>query len=239
MVCWHPDYYLGDEQIRNMDGRGAVKDAHEHSGRFRSIGMLARYCRIALDAPVVIPLYLYDHSGISMSAGAGLVMGETPSGGYDEFGSPRGWDTTLVGVIYTTPERIRELCGEPRREGDRFYCPPDWKGTCEAWIESQLKIEVALYDSYLRGEVYGYRVLLMDEPEDPDDDPDLDDAEHVDSCWGYLPDVTERGDRELHYIQFEAVDAALRYEDDRIEAEKNEAVEAERAANMDIATVSA
>ena len=166
-------------------------------------------------------------------------MGETPSGGYDEFGSPRGWDTTLVGVIYTTPERIAELCGGPRKDGHAFYCPDDWTGTPEAWIADQLKTEVALYDAYLRGEVYGWRVLLPDPPEDEEDELDLRDAEHVDSCWGYLPDVGARHDESLHYIQFEAVDAALTAEDNRIEAEKNEAVERERAANMDIATVGA
>jgi hypothetical protein len=246
MVCWHPDYILGDEQIRNMDGRGAVETAHEHSGRFRSIGMLARYCRIALNAPVVIPLYLYDHSGISMSAGPGLVLGETPKGGYDEFGSPRGWDTTLVGVIYTTPERIRELCGEPREDGQTFYCPSDWNGTPEAWIEQQLKIEVELYDRYLRGEVYGYRVMAFETPEAAEEG-DTDEAEDVDSCWGYLPEVEVsdavglrmRGKDELHYVKFEAVDAACRYDDDRVEAAKNEAAERERAEQHGIPTVQA
>jgi len=56
MVCWHPDYVLGDEQITTVDGRGAVKNAHAHANRFRSIGMLARWARIAEQAPVVIPL---------------------------------------------------------------------------------------------------------------------------------------------------------------------------------------
>jgi hypothetical protein len=198
MVCWHPDYVLGDEQIRNLEGRGAVEHEAEHSGRFRSIGTLARWASVAERAPAVLPLYLYDHSGISMSAGAGLVLGETPSGGVDEFGSPRGWDTTLCGVIYTTPERIRALCGEPVREGDAVYCPPDWEGTAEQWIAKQLRAEVEVYDQYLRGEIYWYAV------EDAE-------GEYLDSCGGFLGGGVDADGREidsLDYVRQEAREAA-------------------------------
>jgi hypothetical protein len=198
MVCWHPDYVLGDEQITNGDGgRGAVTNAHAHAGRFRSIGMLARWAQIAEQAPVVIPLYLYDHSGISMTAGHNAVgMGDTASGGTDEFGQARGWDTTCVGIIYTTPARILELCGGPRPEqierGERFYCPDDWTGTPESWLEEQLENEVKSYDAYLRGDVFYWCV------------EDIETEDIIESCAGYLPDVSADYSHQLDYVKEEA-----------------------------------
>lgn len=216
MVCWHPDYILGDEQIKNYDGRGAVKNQHDHSGRFRSIGALARWARTMEQAPVVLPLYLLDHSGISISAGSNAVgRGDTASGGRDEFGNARGWDTTLCGVIYTTPARILELCGEPQIETDRFYCPrtwpedgrsgPNWPAdrTAEQWLAKQLADEVQLYDRYLQGEVFYYCV------------EEIETGDILDSCGGYLPDVGEPHDKELDYPKSEARDMLASHVEER------------------------
>lgn len=170
MVCWHPDYCLGDEQITDGNGRGAVHRDHHGSastlfqtetGRtdFRDMRVIERYLRLVRKAVVILPLYLLDHSGISMTAGSNTVgRGDTAMGGSDAWGNPRGWDTTMVGFIYTTAERIEELCGKPRREGDEFYCPPDWKGTPREWIVNQLQADVRYYDAYLRGSVYYWDV---------------------------------------------------------------------------------
>lgn len=190
LVCWHPDYALGDLQLKDGSGRGAVKrdrDGNRAStlfmterGRtdFRGMESVERYLRLALGAVVVLPLYLLDHSGISMSAGYNTVgMGDTaiPGGGRDSWGNSRGWDTTMVGFIYTTKERIAELCGEPR-ESDPFYCPRDWEGTAHEWIVKQLRGEVEEYDSWLRGEVYWYAVKNAD-------------GETLESCGGFVGDI--------------------------------------------------
>lgn len=231
MVCWHPDYYLGDEQIRDGDGRGAVKTEHKHSSRIRSMGTLARWATLIERAPCVLPLYLYDHSGISMSAGSGLIVGETPSGGYDEFGSPRGWDTTLCGIIYTTPERIAELCGDPR------YKPDGFDGTHEEWIATQLRQDVAIYDRYLRGEVYYWRVA---EYAIEDGEPDYEEeVETFEGCGGYLPNVSAPFAAELDYVKQEARESRDATIEARKTANETERVERERAARMDVATVQA
>jgi len=185
MVCWHPDYMLGDEQLRNGDGRGAVDVPFEtERGRtgFESMEVLERYLRIARGAVCILPLYLLDHSGLSMSAGSNYVgRGDTACGGRDAWGNARGWDTTMVGFIFTTAERIRELCGEPQLPTDPFYCPRTWPAghenwpaerTALEWIEAQLKSEVATYDAYLTGECYWYSVS--------------DGREVLDSCGGFL-----------------------------------------------------
>ena len=195
MVCWHPDYLLGDEQITDGSGRGAVKRDHHGSastlfqtetGRtdFRDMRVIERYLRLARKAVVILPLYLLDHSGISMTAGSNTVgRGDTACGGTDAWGNARGWDTTMCGFIYTTAARIEELCGKPRRKRDEFYCPPDWKGTSRDWIVKQLENDVLYYDAYLRGSVYYWQV------EDAD-------GETLESCGCYLI-ATEEDEKHL------------------------------------------
>lgn len=210
MVCWHPDYMLGDEQIAG----GAVDTIFETAtGRtsFRSLEHVERYLRLARGAVCILPLYLLDHSGLSMSAGHNYVgRGDTASGGRDAWGNPRGWDTTMVGFIYTTAERIRELCGEPQVESDPFYCPRTWSADGRAgrnwpaersaveWIEQGLRSEVSVYDAYLRGEVYWYGVSTAD-------------GTPLDSCGGFLGGGLGEDGREidaLEYVEQEAREAA-------------------------------
>lgn len=108
MACSHPDYELGDVQIRSQE---------EYDSRIKG-------------AVAALPLYLYDHSGISMS---------TCDSPFDS----QMWDTSRVGTIYTTTERIAE-----------FYD----KAPDSRQIAERLKDEVRAYDRYLQGHVYGYRL---------------------------------------------------------------------------------
>lgn len=155
MVCWHPDYILGDFQFRG--GRGAVETPYREGWKgdnsFRSMEQLHRYIGIARQGICILPLTLYDHSGISIRVGSG-------PGPWD----PGGWDSTMVGFIYTTHERVTELCGD----GEEEY-------HTEQWIREALVGEVKEYNSYLTGEVYGF---VVDEG-GPDEE----------SCWGFIGDI--------------------------------------------------
>jgi len=149
LVCWHPDYILGDFQIRGE--RGAVTTPfRDGDNTFLSMETLRRYIELVMHGRRVTPLYLYDHSGISIRAGS-------PS----PFDSG-GWDTTMCGFAYCTDERITELCGD------------DAKFHTDDWIDDAIREDVATYDLYLTGQVYGYVV----DPDGPDED----------SCWGFLGD---------------------------------------------------
>lgn len=77
MVCWHNRYTLGDEQ----PGEDPRRWLHEW-----------RRGRKEKDF-VILPLYLYDHSGITMSTSS--------------FSCP--WDSGQVGYIIATRERAAEL----------------------------------------------------------------------------------------------------------------------------------
>lgn len=128
MVCWHPDYYLGDYQVTNPEGRGAVEHSY-HRDDFPNLNVLARYLTLAEGALLVLPLYLYDHSGISISVGRNPYTMD-----------PQGWDTTMVGFIYTTAEQVEQV-----------GCPLALDKLTEGLVG-----EVETYDAYLRGEVYYY-----------------------------------------------------------------------------------
>lgn len=110
MVCAHRRANLGDEQLReiNLDvtcprcegegertlGRWTVQCA-----RCAGLGEVElsppEFFRRERGARVVLPLYLYEHSGMTMSTGA--------------FGDP--WDSGQVGVIFDTPKAVAECIG--------------------------------------------------------------------------------------------------------------------------------
>lgn len=92
------------------------------------------------DAAVVLPIYMYDHSGITIR--------HTP------FSCP--WDSGQVGFGYITKEQLRATWGwkyitKKRRE----------------LAEQELITEIKIYDKYLTGDVWGY-VIKDEEGEEID-----------------------------------------------------------------------
>lgn len=112
MTCFHGRYNLGDDH------------------GFESPEELEEF----LDSEEVIslPLYLYDHSGITMST--------------RPFSCP--WDSGQVGHIYVTKEQVRIEYGWKRITKKRYR-----------EIEDRLRSEVKIYDQYLTGQVYGYVIF--------------------------------------------------------------------------------
>lgn len=93
MLCGHRRYDLGDVPFKKFipewdDVDGVMMDGV-------SAEELKRYLKMKYDTTVVLPLYLYDHSGLSISVGGSA-----------------GWDSGFVGIIFDT-ERTREACGTP------------------------------------------------------------------------------------------------------------------------------
>lgn len=136
MVCWHRRYNLGDKHNYRepSDFQDDIKD----------------------EPHIILPLYLYDHGGITMSTGP--------------FSCP--WDSGQVGWIYITLEKVRKEYGWKRITKER-----------RQQIIKYLEGEVEEYDNYLTGEVYGY--VIEAPPEDPEDEDDDDAWEEIDSCWGF------------------------------------------------------
>lgn len=122
MVCFHRNYILGD----NHDYK---------SGDYNGWDELEKQIRKDNDVCVILPLYLYDHSGITMNT----------------TGFSCRWDSGQVGFIYITKEKVRQEYGMKR-------ISKEWKEK----IESYLVGEVETYDEYLRGDVYGYEVVKVE-----------------------------------------------------------------------------
>jgi hypothetical protein len=80
MVCFHNRYNLGDK----TDLKSSMFDGWEE---------LAKHLQEEEEATHILPLYLYDHSGITMSTGPFSCR----------------WDSGQVGFIYTTAKRIAEM----------------------------------------------------------------------------------------------------------------------------------
>jgi len=115
------------------NGNGWQRAQSAHPGNFIAAGKTAdaairKAMWEVLDKGVILPLYLYDHSGISMNTSG--------------FACP--WDSGQVGYIYATPEMIRKEYGG--------------KITTKAIREKATKLlrdEVETYDQYLTEDVWG------------------------------------------------------------------------------------
>jgi len=118
-----------------------------------------------------LPLFLYDHSGITMNT--------------RPFSCP--WDSGQVGFIYLSHARANAELGGPEFTGqDRA-----WNADKERRVIEVLTCEVTTYNQYITGNVYGFTVetfhyefeIPLDTEVDPNDDGL--DWTHHDSCWGF------------------------------------------------------
>ena len=178
MLCFHRRYNLGDDQKQvEADIEAATRTrlpaslADEYlpsyftnSENFTGWGDMADQLEKALDLAAILPLYLYDHSGITISTGS--------------FRDP--WDSGQVGFIFISKDKAREEYGWKRINRAR-----------RAQLEARLTAEVEEYDQYLTGDVWGYHIHQPDpadlEEVDTDDlDPDeVENWDEKDSCWGF------------------------------------------------------
>lgn len=143
-----------------------------------------------------LPLWLYDHSGITMSCGA-------RTGQYAD-----QWDSGQVGWIVSLKKDIMKEIGSEyvldgngeliRVEHKHKGAPSTWGYltrplTDETWRKRAIGImeaDVKVYDQYLTGEVYGF-TLYSENPAEDDEEPDWNEE---DSCWGFFgSDVMENG----------------------------------------------
>lgn len=83
---------------------------------------------------VTLPVYLYDHGGITIST--------------SPFSCP--WDSGFFGIIAVSLEKVREEYGWKHITAGR-----------RKKIESYLKDEIETLDNYYTGEVFGYEITLV------------------------------------------------------------------------------
>lgn len=170
MICFHPRYNLGDKHhysgpddlFKELCGRLPNRKDHHPVSELLGDGSEFRI--------VWEPLYLYDHSNITIAT--------TP------FSCP--WDSGQVGIIYMTYQELAKALGlDYWAENEAKFVP---SAEQIAKGEAILKGEVAAYDAYIRGDVFGFQIFAPaddrdDDMVESDDGFWMDDAE--DSCWGF------------------------------------------------------
>ena len=137
MLCYHRNYRLGD--------RKQSEQWNPHD--YENWKEMAEAIDKAEDVFVMLPLSLYDHSGILVYVGNRA-----------HFTDPGGWDSMYLGFIYITKKKAQEEYGELTEE-------------LATRIEKYLRNEVEIYNQYLSGQVYGYRIYR--------------DKQEIDSCYGF------------------------------------------------------
>ena len=123
MVCFHKRYDLGDDHDLKSDDFDGWDEMEKHI--------------TGTENPIVIkPLYMYEHSGITIST--------------KPFGDR--WDSGQIGFVYIRKDDVRNQFSIKR-------CGQNMVERCDVLLEG----EVDVYDKYLQGQVYGYEIGKINE----------------------------------------------------------------------------
>jgi hypothetical protein len=126
IVCFHKRYKLGDKTNIKSDDFSSWNELETH------------ICQ-ELKAAVILPVYMYDHSGITINTTG--------------FSCP--WDSGQIGFIYATKKDILD------NWGGKVLTPK-----LREKAETLLRGEVETYDQYLRGDICGF--IITKDGEDID-----------------------------------------------------------------------
>lgn len=118
MICFHKRYSLGDTH-------------HYNHGDYNSWAELLKAIEKKEGKLIALPLYLYDHSGITMKTSPFSCQ----------------WDSGQVGFIYITLEKARSE-----------FSKKLINKTMAAKLKGYLESEVKTYDHYLTGDAWGYKI---------------------------------------------------------------------------------
>ena len=128
-LCWEPEQSAPKEQLSDsgwffdtMLDALTIDDLKELLAEQKDI--------------IILPLYLYDHSGLSMSTGPFVGRAVHAE-----------WDSGQVGYIYADHDDILNSFGQ---------ITPDTIQQAKECLEG----EAETYDAYLRGDCWGYRTYM-------------------------------------------------------------------------------
>lgn len=129
MICFHRRYNLGDNHDIKQNGLASWDD-------------LKRKIEKEYNPAVILPLFLFDHSGITISVGAESFFQQ----------DPQGWDWGQIGFIFVPKEDVYNEYSVKR-------ISPELNDK----VSKVLQGEVENYDYFLRGEMYGFEILDEDD----------------------------------------------------------------------------
>ena len=120
MVCFHKRYNLGDKTDYKSDN-------------FDSWDELKQQIESDHNVLMIKPLYLYDHSGITISTSSFSCR----------------FDSGQIGWIFIDEKKLQSITG-------------DSSGHTDTNLEEIIDSEVKTYDQYLTGEVYSYTIYEIE-----------------------------------------------------------------------------
>lgn len=121
--CSHRRYSLSDKHAPKID-------TDDHAGW----DAIKEHLIKEEGAVVILPIYMYDHGGITIST--------------KPFGC--NWDSGQVGFIYCTGTKIKAEFGGKR-------IAKKIKEKVEAYLEGEIKT----YNQYVTGDVYGFKLMRV------------------------------------------------------------------------------
>lgn len=142
LAAYHRRYNLSDE--------GAPVDVEG-----------ARYIEES-DQYLSLPVYLYDHSILSVSTKSFVGRAHHAE-----------WDSGKLGIIYVSKADVR-----------KEYNVKRITKKIEESVYRVLNGEIETYDQFLRGDVWGY-IVEKEKVYTAEDGDTITRWEHVDSCWGF------------------------------------------------------
>lgn len=122
MICFHRRYDLGDKHDYNFN-------------HFSSWAEIEKQLINDYKNNIILPLYLFDHSGITMNT----------------TGFSCRWDSGQVGFIIANRQQILKCMGWKKLTKER-----------QEKLYDYLRSEVETYDQYLTGDVWGYKITDED-----------------------------------------------------------------------------
>lgn len=136
IVNFHPRYSIGD--INKSDPDDFFLSCYSYSLTYDDV---EKAKKMFYNDNVVLPVYMYDHSGITINT----------------TGFSCSWDSGMVGIIYVSKKKIREEFNIKR--------------ISSKLIEKVKKImvsEIEELDQFLTGDVYGYTLTNTETGEEID-----------------------------------------------------------------------
>lgn len=168
MVCFHRRYNLPNEENFNHNDYNTWEE-------------MEQAIRKENDIAVILPVWMYDHSGISLSTGRTC-----------------SWDSGQVGFIYITKPMIRQLRN----------CKYVTKKLLKA-EEEFLIGQIELYSQYLNGEVYYFKLeeskkVMVTKTYANGEQHEFEEVEYeeLDSCGGFYSkdDMKDNCSKEYHKL---------------------------------------
>lgn len=122
MAIFHKRYNFGDETTLSSDD-------------FEGWDKMQEYIENKLKAAACIPIYMYEHSGITINT--------------EGFACP--WDSGQIGFIYVTQEKLKEE-----------YNVSELTQELIEKAKITLENEVKIMNQYVMGDVYGFQLVIKE-----------------------------------------------------------------------------